>query len=255
MKVRVAERKYIEINIKNGRELTLLHNIDSYKTITEGNNIKSLTFYDRTIQVGEPLGIKVDSTDTVYTVTEIQKVDNYKFNLVSERLNKTSIFTLPLIAEKNTTHKAFFFNTFFFNAYIKYEGLEEFNDGNHLFLIYRFFNLDSFRDLEEILKKSDNFVKTYEPNRYFTCFIMEIPIMFQQDVKKILKGKYSTISSTAKSKIISFHEAHIESEISHILYRKPELKKKLETYLDCYIPEHIELCSKPDLDVETYKNN
>jgi len=254
MKISVANKKYIEINIKNGRELTLLHNIDSYKTTIEKNNIQSLTFYDHIIQVNQPLELKVDSTKTIYLIKEINKVDNYKFSLICERLNKSSIFLLPLIAEKNSNHRAFFFNTFFYNAYIHYEGLEEYNDGKHLFLLYRFFNTDSFKDLEEILRSTNNFVKTYEPNKYFTCFIMEIPIMFQQDVNKILKGKYSNISSTAKSKIITFHEAHTDSEVAHILFKVPKLKEKLENYLGCAIPDDVELCSKPVLELESFKN-
>lgn len=252
MKINVAKNKNIEINIKDGRNLTLLHNIDSCKTINEGNNIIGLDFYGHTYNVGQSIEIVAANTKQLYEINYITKISEYSYELSECKPTKTSTFILPLIAPKNHTYSAFFLNTYFYNAYYKVDGQDMYNDGNHLFLFYRFYNSDYFKELEEYLLSNPNFVKTYEPNRYLTCYIMSIPVGFKEDVNKIIKGKYSKVSTTVKSRIVSFYQAHIESELYHILYRSDKLKLKLEEYLGCKIPDNIELCSKPELIKECY---
>lgn len=254
MKVSVAKNKSIEITVKNGRELLLRHNIDTVKITkdTRSNKILNIDFYGKNFCVGSNVEVNILESKHNYFITLINQIDQYTFELICEPLTKSSIFLMPLVTEKGTFHDLYFYNTYLYNAYINFTGLDEFNDNNHLFLVYRFFISDYFKNLENYISQHKNFVKTYEPNREFTVYIMEIPLIFQKDARMILRGKYSNISATAKSKIISFHKAHIESELSHILHKSSKLKEELEQHLGCNIPEDIELHSKPELIKETF---
>ena len=252
MIINVAKNKNIEIKVKNGRDLLLLHNMDSVRITKEKNEIVKLDFYGNTYGIGDTISINNDNIKSSYTIRYIKQTSNYSFELSSEILTKSSVFLFPLVSQKDSIHKNYFFNTYFYNAYINLTGQDEFNDSNHLFLVYRFFNTEYFKDLEKLIMSSPNFIKTVEPDVNFTAFVMAIPIQFKQDAKRILRGQYSKISTTAKSKIITFHTAHIDSELYHILHRSDVLKSKLETHLGCSIPEDIELCSKPEFNKETY---
>lgn len=259
MRVDVAKNKHIEIKIKNGRDLLLLHNSDTVKIIKENNNIVELDFYDKVaVKINEDIEVQIPNNRLKYNITSITRSedDEYSFELSCCKITKSSVFLMPLVCDKDIDRSAYFYNTYFYNAYIKLDGLEEFNDGRHLFLVYRYINSEYFKELEAKIYSSKYFVKTYEPNRNFTVFIMELPLMFQNDSKLIMKGKYSAISTTAKARIMTFHKAHIESELSHILQRNQKLKDKLEEYLKCTIPDNIDLCTKPFLTEEifTYDN-
>lgn len=255
MKVYVAKNKHIEIKIVNARELLLLHNIDTVKTETTGKTIKSLDFYDYKVETNQHVEITVDNIKLNYKIKYIEKVSTYQYALYCDKITKSSIFLLPLVSPKNINNKSFFFNSYLYNAYYSFEGQDLYNDGKHLFLLYRFFNNDYFMDLDKFITGLPNFIKTFEPNKSFTCYILEYPLKLQSDANKLIKGKYSAISTTSKSKILTFHQAHVDSELSHILFKKQELKVRLEKELSCYIPEDIELCSKPDKKKEHIDEN
>jgi hypothetical protein len=252
MKITVAKNKFIEITIKNGRDLILLHNIDSIKITKERQQITRLDLYEHSYQVGQMVEMNVNNIKQNYLIKHITQISDTAFELSSCNLTKSSVFLLPLVAGKKDTQKNYFFNIYLYNCYYRFDNQPEYNDDKHLFLVYRFFSSDYFKDLEEHIRANPNFIKTFEPSTELTTYILEVPLMFQDDVRKILKGQYSKISTTAKSRIMTFHAAHIESELSHILFKKPQLKLKLEEHLGCNIPEDVELCSRPELHKEKF---
>jgi hypothetical protein len=251
MKIVVAKNKSLELTIKNGRTLLLKHNIDAVKINREKNEIVELDFYGNKFSLNREVQVEVLDTKYTYKIRSIVQTSAYSFELSCCQLTKSSIFLLPLITEKDSTHDFYFYNTYFYNAYIRFEEMNEYNDDKHLFLVYRFFLSDYFKSLEKYLQQHKTFVRTFEPNKEFTVYVMEIPLLFQRDCRMILKGKYSIVTPTAKSKIITFHKAHIESELSHILHRSDKLREKIEQKLGCSIPSDVELHSKPDLTEET----
>ena len=253
MKISVARNKTLELTIINGRDILLKHNVDTVNIKRERDEITEIAFYDRKLfQVNSDVEIDVLGNKHTYRINKIKKLNDYSFELSSCSLTKSSIFLMPLVTGKDMTYDQYFYNVYFYNAYLNFEGMDEYNDGKHLFLVYRFFTSDYFRSLETFIQQHKNFVKTFEPNREFTVYIMEIPLMFQKDSRMICRGKYSNITTTAKSRIIFFHRAHIESELSHILHRSDKLKQKLELELACSIPDEVDLCSRPNLIEETY---
>jgi hypothetical protein len=74
---------------------------------------------------------------------------------------------------------------------------------------------------------------------------LKIPEAFHKDVVKIMKGRYSDISPTMKSKICIFHSFNVKSKTFRMLHRDADLRKEMSQDFGFEIPENIELMSKP----------
>lgn len=259
MRIIVTDTRYVDLDFINARTLLLTHNLETPKIIKDQNEITEIQFYGYSIKVGDTLEINVSKTgkNKIKRFFVNQIIENQKgFNIVSEELNKTSVYIFPLLVRKNETGQLYDFDTYFYNAYLYNNNpeYEQFNDSKHLFVVYRFFDDDRFKALEELITRNENYIKTIEPNGDFTMYIFEIPKLQQSNAFFVRKGKYSSLTATGKSKIITFHKAGQGDWLYKVLSKDKGLKREMEYQLDCDIPEEIDLCSKPVKTQETYYN-
>jgi hypothetical protein len=130
--------------------------------------------------------------------------------------------------------------------------MKKLSDNKHLFLNYRFFDSDYFKNLEQFLTLNDNYIKTYEPSKDFTIFIFEIPKEFHDDIILFKEGKYSQFSNEAKERILLFNQTKITSKLFKVLYNDISLRKDMEKKFNCKIPNDIDLIDIPSINDETF---
>lgn len=176
-----------------------------------------------------------------YVVNNIRKGDGY-YLCIQERATKTSQFIMPLLGH---TYDYFDFHDSFYNSYIS-------DDYQYIYLVYKFKGSEKYLELEERLTKWKGFQEIIDPNPEYVVIKFELPYNHHKDVKAIMRGKYSSISPTFKSKICIFHKFHAQSKTFKMLHRDNTLRDEMEKEFNCPIPKDIDLMTKPKLKDEIW---
>lgn len=90
---------------------------------------------------------------------------------------------------------------------------------NHIFLLYKFSGDKWFLNFEEQLQDCDYFVTQYEPDKFHTMFVYDIPVHQQINYDYIKDGKYSKISDSYKQRIIEFHSIAFGTQTGEVVRR------------------------------------
>lgn len=256
MQIDVTDTRWVDLSFINARTLSVTHNFEAPKITKENKDIIEIQLGTYAIKVGTKIEISVSKTNKnkvkYFKVNKIIE-NRLGFDLVSESITKSSLFLLPLITGKYQINQLYKYDTYFYNAYLYNKNCPEYNDGKHLFVVYRFFDTEGFKELESVIHKNPNYVKAVEPNSNYTMYIFEIPKLLQSDSKLFIRGKYSRMSTTAKSKIITFHQAKLEDWIGLVLYKQERLKRELENSLNCCLSDDLDLYDKPIKEQESYE--
>lgn len=115
----------------------------------------------------------------------------------------------------------------------------------------------------ELQHLNENFLSFMEEEEEY-ILEYEIPSHFEEDVRKIIEGKYSKTSDPYKQIMIRVHGIEKDEkdhlcyvyEILHPTDKKRELKAKILSIGESIIDKSLieEVASKPDLEYEIYKN-
>ena len=166
--------------------------------------------------------------------------------------NKSVFFLLPLILIPRT---------YFNKARAVYALSEHYPElDKHVFVLF------SKDEMECHEVSRFQMFNTYHDHLYigeFVMFIFTIPVDFQKDHKKFLKGKYSKFSEKAKNAIGNHYAFRVKNEngkledskIFKILNPLKEDRVKLATLLGVELEENCEILSVPDLDQEKFNIN
>jgi len=239
MRIQIRNNIYIQLTKSNLRGFTLETNSEDI-VITEDENyyITCLIIEDRyKIKIGDE--IEVDGT--LYIVNKIRWANN-AFFIVQEKATKTSQFIMPILGY---SYDYFDFENSFYNSYLS-------DDYHSIYLVYKFTNSDKYLKLEEKLQNHPYFEEIIDPNPELVVIKFVIQEMFWKDVDKIMKGKYTEISATLKSKICTFHGFSTKSKTFRLLYRDKKLREDMSKEYGWEIPENLELMSKPILEEELW---
>ena len=217
------------------------------KEIFETNIINKLTFYNKlTISIGD----KYVVNGIEYTVNEIIPGEYNKYLLIDTELTKTSQFLLPFVASSGSTASSYLYNSCFYNAYLNWDKYPEYDEG-FIFLCYKFFNIDGYKQLETKITSQSNFIKVIEPNSKYTVFVMEFPEKYAEVKNAVLEGKYYRgIKEHYKKMILDFYQLKNTHEVYKTIYRTSAGVKELESKLGIDIG-NIDLMSKPDINKES----
>jgi len=233
------DNNFIELEKINLRQFRLY--TDSEDVVLgydELNYITTIIINDKfRLKVGEDIEIQ----GTLYKVNLIRKEGDY-FYCIQERATKVSQFVLPLLG---MTYQHYDFKNSFYNSYIS-------KDYRHLYIVYRFEPTTEYLELEDRLIKHPMFIKLEDPDPNTVVVKFQLPEEFHKDVVKIMKGKYSDISPTLKSKICIFHAFGVKSKTFRMLHRDVELRKEMSKEYGFDIPDDVELMTKPDLSKELW---
>lgn len=198
---------------------------------------------DKTIKIGYDLLIKYWDNECVYSIREIEQINDKQFLLYASKITKTSVYVLPMLFQTrvNAGWK------YLINAYIINEN--KYTIG----LLYRFAHTPEYKKIEVSVVNSDNFLGMREYDSFSTLFLLRVPPSFRDDFDQFLIGRYSKMSSKAKSKIKTFHRLSSDSITYQVLVKHKKLREKLEKELDVKIPSNQELGSIPLMEEEQIK--
>jgi hypothetical protein len=164
--------------------------------------------------------------------------------------NKSLNYVLPMLG---INYKQFRDLTFpksqFVNVFVGDDsiGLE-----NCILLLYKYSSKEEFDKLDEELRQHPEFDHTYEPDKYHTMFVFNIPLKYIEDFGKFIDGKYSQFTEEYKKHILKFNESNLTEGV---LYKRESEFKELEKKLGISIPRDQEASSKPYRIKEYYQES
>jgi len=237
---KVVNDKFIELNKDNLRGFTLVTNSEDIKLWYDDH------YYIKRIQIEEDFKLNIKDKITVdgqeYIVNLIEDWDDM-FHIIEAPITKTTQFILPMLGK---SFSYFDINGNLYNSYIS-------KSYSYLYLVYKFSKDSNYLDLEERLENHSGFIEKMDPNSSLVVFKFEIPKKYWEEVKLVMKGKYSKLSTITKNLILSFHNLGINSRTYKTLFRDKKFKELLETELECDLPDDAELMTKPNLKEEIWE--
>lgn len=203
--------------------------------------------------------IPVEGRYIKYPVNDISIVNEKEFNLHSYKRNKTTTYLLPLLGPMNLVgshpidiprgtqneYSKYCVNTYLINAYIAQKKPKS------IYLVYRFSEHPTYKTYETLLYKHPKFIKIHEhSNQEFIVFEMDLGEEYREDIKLLMKGKYSELNRTTQVKIMRFYNPRMFPEshkkIAQILLRHKEYREELSKRLGYNLPEEAELDDIPE---------
>jgi len=222
-------------------------------------HLKKVEFsIDNKIEIGDKIDLTFTNTvspySSYYRVNYIYKEDKFKLRINEFEDNMSSTYILPLLGIKK---EHLLIRTNFINCYVKHF---DFNHilGEYVYLIYRYIPINYYAKFIEILQKQKGCISYLkDQDKRFDCFVFKTNEEFINDVKLLLKGKYSKISDKAKKLILNFHnQTNPETPLSQILYKGTLRRNELEESFGCVMPDNIDFAEKCNIEnEETWKKN
>ena len=155
-----------------------------------------------------------------------------------DKYNISTWFLYPLYGLPTEVDN-YLLNTYLYSS--EYEGLAE-----HLHILLKQPNTISITGVinsrydyvvNTILSHA-NYFDSYKYSNDEECLVLEIPEKFTDDYYKVISGKYSELSATAKDLIKTRFNY---MSIHNILNKSQELKKQIETIVGTELPEGSEV--------------
>jgi len=262
MIINVGYEKSIEIKHCTARTLSLdIKNSTPKITRSSRRILEDITFYDDIIELNfhDKYIIKLGDTITLkgknikYKINFILSEIDGNYYLQEEPLNKSTSFILPLVLSGN--YSDYLFNTCYFNSYI----LDSDYNSDYLYVVYKFIDIEGYKNTERKLTKQKNFIKVIDVNKTFSAFVFSIPNNLEEVFTLFWQGKYHKIDEKYKQRIINFYTdaEGISRNIKYLtekgLSNDIKKRKMLEANLGCKIPENINIVSKPKIKDEIIK--
>lgn len=176
-----------------------------------------------------------------------------------ETKTKSTTYLLPMLGRnKSEFIGASFPQNQFVNCFFADKCFPELE--GKILLLYRFSGNRDYVKFEENLQSYPTFSHMYEPDKFHTMYVFDVPEKFTNEYKLFKEGKYSLFSREYKHHIKNFFGfpdpdptggGH-SNAIMQVLYREEARYQALEKELSIKIPRSQEASSIPDPDVESY---
>lgn len=188
---------------------------------------------------------KILSVGDVYDrskIKDIYKSENKKDEYIIKfyDLSKTSYFILPFVFKNKGVLK---FDTHFLYSFLGYKL-------NNFYIAIKYTDDIEYFKLEKYLCTLSNYVNQIHCDDEM-LFIFKLPD--NDDINKIIQGKYSSISDEGKQKIIEFHNIKQPkvSKLYGIMYKTDTRREEINNLLKLNIDNSIEylgemLYAEPD---------
>jgi hypothetical protein len=184
--------------------------------------------------------------DGLFRIESIEKKGPGLYYLYSMETSDSSIFLTPMLFN---TRSQVMWDTYFMNVFLWMEDAPTMR----LHVLLRKGYTDAFNALETIIKNHDDFVDRLEVDDFSVMYVFNVPMIYEDDFLKFVKGKYSQMSDAYKVRILDFHSMKKTHEVYGILYRTDKRKTKVEERIGEDLPDSAELYHIIDEDRETYK--
>ena len=245
-----AENSYCTIKKINAKQLRVELNTE-YPSIEKiDGNIRKLIFSKEfSIDLYDELDM---SNGQIYKVNYIEEESPGTFILIEALTTKTSRFIFPLLFHINEIASKYYYRVYFYNAYLY---CNNYDNDKYIYVVYRFFDTEDYKQLESTLTKNKNFIKLVDINNGKVLFMFKIPERFEVELELFKQGKFLQYSIEAKNRIDCFYRKVDNVEVDQIaidvIRDNKERRIKLETELGCIIPKSIATISKPTIEEET----
>lgn len=177
-------------------------------------------------------------------------LDKPKGTRVTPGVTNTSLFLLPITGNLQKDLKKYGF----LNAYIQ-DALKSDEYENCVICLFQpkdIVDFDMFVE-EEKLKKV-NLIDDYNYPGGFSVVVYDLGKDYEEDIQKIMEGKYSKTSKKYKQLIPEKLGLMKTKTIQHLVFeRSPEMKKTIEELYDLELPEDIEYWEMFDKSKEILK--
>jgi hypothetical protein len=200
----------------------------------------------------------------LFSIGDVMKIKNqpYKINIIEKVYGNGVLFYETYIAKKTKSSllimpmlggnkNLYFYNQYLINCFI---GTKEDGEG-FIVLLYRWSKDPLFLKFEAALKQFRNFIEFIDISADFVLFKFKVPVKYEEDYEKFIKGEYSKLSNQYKNQVLKFNEADIESQIAQILYKGERRRNRLEHSLGITLDSDAELFSVIDRDLELFDKN
>lgn len=251
----MIQNPLFDIEILDARSILLESKIPLHKEYEDKFHLSKIEFNSSiSLSVGERIDIQFINTEpnykTFYKINYMYKETNTLVRINEFESNASSTYVLPLI-EIKADH--LLLDTNFINCYSGHYDFKH-DLGEYVYLIYRYIPIDYYSKFSEIILKQGNCIHHQkEKDQRFDCFVFKVREEFRNDIKLILKGKFSKISDSAKQKIITFHkQTRSDAPINQILYKGELRRNELEESLGCILPDNIDYAEKPKKEEEIW---
>lgn len=125
---------------------------------------------------------------------------------------------------------------------------------NNLLLLYRFSGTQPYVEFESLLVQNPFYKMMYEPDKFHTMYVFNLPEEFAENYDLFIQGKYSKFSKKYKDKIQSFHSLKDDDLTMDVLYKREPAFLDAEKRYGIRIPRTQEASSIPQIDIECYSD-
>lgn len=263
MNLKINNFKDLEINFLNARVLNLqLKNVNVNEIREQWQEFGHVFITDKIVGL-DFLKKKLISIGDIFTVDGIKFVvnkikngNNYNYFLIETEFNKSTFYLLPFIADNDKYAGNYLINYCLYNTYLYWDKYPQYNNGEYLYLCYKFFNNDVYKKLELNLMEQKNIVDIINIDSTFTMFILKLN---NPNLKHFLNGDYHKYDKQSKLKIVNFFNPtnntinykDIYSRVVNVLNNDKNKIQELELKLDINLPDNMNFESKPLLEDET----
>lgn len=170
--------------------------------------------------------------------------------------NRSKTYLLPLILEfynlPDSVHYNFL-NCFIFDTQNKHTDC--------IYLLYKYdIKNPVFTKFEYDLSKTDGYVTSYDLKNNLILFVLNFPEEYIYEYECYKEGLYSQYNNDAKRIILDYYKNRniskdVYNKIDQVLYKRKELKLKIEKMLGVSLSEESELGDILDNESETININ
>lgn len=150
-------------------------------------------------------------------------------------VNRTYIYIFPMLGLANNIEKKDF--KYFKGIFLKDEHRK--NEENKLYLLLKFSGDRNYPKFEEKLRNLPDYIDSYDPDKYHTMFVFEVPSQYKKEFKLFCEGKYSQFSESYKKEIALFHNyTGRDGEAAlNVLYKREQAYINMEEIINAGLPK------------------
>ena len=239
--IQLENSRFILIEVLDARRIRVSTNCNSINYEEANGELVSVDIEKHlNLTKGNTLKVSINKTTHIYTIHTLTKISSNSILISTNYPTKTKHFILPTLGFNKENFQA---ETFLEDARLNKEL-------DTIYLTYRFVKGEVYNAMETFLFKLPNFKKHIDIDTEHVIYEFNIPKEYLSDVKLFMKGKYSSLSTQLKERILTFYGLKKGGITYGILYKEETRRKQLELEIGDEIPKNADLYDIPDKDNE-----
>lgn len=230
-----ADNKVL-IEVLDGRTVRLTVDAKPLDVVKEGKKITSINIDNKpylSLKEYNKIFVTINERIHTYEISEIDQIANNCFQAHTMVRTKSSFFVTPMLGNDRGY---FSWGKYFVNTFLSEDSI---------IVLFRFFNVDDFKQFEHGMTKHPMFKELIDSNHQHVAVKFKVPFESRTNLSLFKDGKYSQMSDKYKEQILAFHKIDKDALIGKILFKSDSRREQLEMDLGVTIPPDVELYDKP----------